>query len=364
MNLLSFRLLSALLCVAWALPSAAQSAPAAPVADAFQPLDAAVRAGGFGRITSVVVAHRGKVVFERYYDDGGAEARRDTRSVGKTITGMLVGAAIADGRIAGVDAPVLPLLGRAQPPAHPDPRKDAMRIEDLLTMSGPLECHDENNFSRGHEERMYLVEDWVGFFLDLPIQGYPAWYRKPADAPYGRNFRYCTAGVTTLGAAVQAAVGERLDVYAQHRLFDPLGIQAPAWQFSPLGLPQGGGGLSLRSRDLLALGELYRNDGRHDGRQLLPKAWVEASRTPKAEVDAEAGIEYGYLWWLMRIPAGDTAVRSYAMNGSGGNSVQVIPELDAVVVVTTANFDMPQPHRNTLRLLSEQVVPALRGLAR
>lgn len=347
--------------VALALSAALLSA--AKAESEFDGLHQAIEKGDFGQITSVVVSQHGKVVFEHYYDEGGADARRNTRSATKTVTGMLVGAAIADGKLSGKEARVLDVLKRSAAPQNSDPRKSAMTVEDLLTMSGPLECHDENSFSRGNEERMYLIEDWVGFFLDLPMQGYPAWMPKPADSKYGRNFRYCTAGVTTLGAVVQQATGERLDKYAQHRLFDPLGIKDPEWQFSPLGLPQGGGGLSLRSRDLLALGQLYLNDGKVGDTQLLPKAWVEASRTPKAEVDGDAGIEYGYLWWLMRFPVGDSAISTYAMNGAGGNSVQVVPDLDAVVVITTTNFNVPQPHRNTMRIMVEHALPALRAMA-
>ncbi|GAB2656865.1 serine hydrolase domain-containing protein [Arenimonas aestuarii] len=337
-----------------------QSANAAQPPD-FGPLDQAIEAGDFGSITSLVVSRHGEVVFERYYDGLGPEARRNTRSVTKTVTGMLVGAAIADGKISSVDDAVMPFLGRAELPANPDPRKSAMSFDALLSMSGPLECHDENSFSRGNEERMYLVEDWVGFFLDLPIQGYPAWIPAPKDSPHGRNFRYCTAGVTTLGAAVQGAVGMPLQQYAQERLFAPMEIEAPEWQFSPLGLAQGGGGLSLRSRDLLKLGEIYLNDGRYQAQQLLPESWVELSRSPKAVVDPEAGIEYGYLWWLMQFPVEGGVVKAYSMNGSGGNSVQVVPEFDAVVVITTTNFNVPQPHRNTFRIMAEKVLPALRG---
>ena len=108
---------------------------------------------------------------------------------------------------------------------------------------------------------------------------------------------------------------------------------------------------------LLALGQLYLDGGRHAGKQIVPADWVKTSIAAHARVDD--GVEYGYLWWRMQFPVAGKVWSSYAMNGSGGNSVQVFPEQRAVVVITTTNYDVQQPHRITAKLLMEKILPGL-----
>lgn len=323
----------------------------------FAAVDAAIQAGEFEKVTSLIVWKDGELLHEAYYDEGGAEARRNTRSATKTVTALLVGAAIAEGHLSGVDQPLFPFFDDLGPHENPDPRKQAAPIEDFLTMSSLLECDDENQFSRGNEEKMYLVEDWAGFALDLPVRGYPNWIPKPEASPHGRAFSYCTAGVTLMGAMLERATGERLPDFAQRVLHEPLGIAEPEWQFAPLGFAQGGGGAGYRSRDLLTFGRLLLGKGEVDGVRVLPADYMEAMLSPKAEV--MPGFDYGYLTWLPQFPVGEATMAAYAMNGNGGNRVTVFPDMNTVIVVTTENFNVRQPHQITDRLVLEAVMPIL-----
>lgn len=320
-------------------------------ASALSAMEQAIASGEFKKITSVLVARHGKLAYEKYFE-GDANSLRNTRSATKSITSILTGIAIDHQQLSGVDAKVFPYFPEKQPVANPDPRKDRIAVEDFLTMSSLLECDDNNEFSRGNEERMYIIEDWVKFLLDLPIKGFAPWASKPQDSPYGRSFSYCTAGVTTLGAVIEKATKTKLADYAAQNLFGPLGIQQVKWAYSPLGLAQGGGGLELRSRDLLKLGQLCLSGGTWNGKRVVSEQWVKASTTPHVAVDENT--KYGYLWWLKNFKGHSAAY----MSGNGGNKVAVVPDLDMVVVVTSTNYNTRGMHEQTDRLLNDYVLPA------
>jgi CubicO group peptidase (beta-lactamase class C family) len=320
-------------------------------------MEGAIRAGEFKNIGSVLIARHGKLVYESYFD-GDASTLRDTRSATKSITDSLVGIAIGEKKLSGVDARVLALLPEyARKLQNPDPRKDKITVEDFLTMSSPLECDDWNDASRGNEERMYVIEDWAQFIFDLPVRGRMHLGEKVDSPPYGRYFSYCTGGVFILSEVLQKVTGTRADRYAQEKLFGPLGIADAEWVYSPLNIPQTGGGLRLASRDLLKIAELYRSGGQWQGKRIVNEAWVSASIQPHARIDDQT--EYGYLWWLKSFKSGGKSYPAYFMSGNGGNKVAVFPGLDMAVVLTSTNYNTHGMHEQTEKLLTDYILAAV-----
>lgn len=311
----------------------------------------------FQRITSVLVARHGKLIYEQYFGGATSSTLHNTRSATKTITSMLIGLAIDQKKLSGVAAPVFDFFPEKRPVANPDPRKMQITVEDLLTMSSLLECNDWNEFSRGNEERMYLIEDWLQFTLNLPIKGFAPWETKPAESAFGRSFSYCTAGVFVLGAVVSASTGMAAENFAKIHLFDPLGIKTVKWQYSPLGQAQTGGGLQLSSRDLLKLAQLLANNGKWNGQRILSPSWTKASTT--AHVSIDDNNNYGYLWWLRDFQVSGKTFSAAYMSGNGGNKVLVFPGQDLTAVITSTNFNSRGMHQQTDRILTEYILPAI-----
>jgi CubicO group peptidase (beta-lactamase class C family) len=322
-------------------------------------MDSLITTNEFKEISSVVIAHNGKVIFENYYNENTSETKHNTRSCTKTITGTLIGTLIQDGSIKSVNENASK-FSKVKNLQNPDNRKDKITIEDLLTMSSMLECNDWEQDSRGKEDRMYLIEDWVKFYWDLPIKGFPEWVTKPKDSKYGRSFSYCTAGVVVLGDVINN-ISDSLENYADKALFSKLGITDYHWQMTPTGIPMTGGGLGLKSRDLLKIGQLYLNNGKWNNEQIISAEFVNESTKPKAEVGM-FDYEYGYLWWLSEFGT-ENKEKAYFMSGTGGSKIVVLPKLDLVVVLTSTYFNGGmESHNQTTKLLDEYIVPEIKKL--
>jgi len=127
--------------------------------------------------------------------------------------------------------------------------------------------------------------------------------------------------------------------------------------YSPLNIPQTGGGLRLTSRDRLKIGELYPAGGLWQGKKIVDEAWVKASTQPHAQIDDQ--MEYGYLWWLRSFKAGAVSYPAFCMAGNGGNKVCTFPAQDLVAVLTSTNYNTRGMHEQTDKLLADYILAAL-----
>ncbi|MGE7137612.1 serine hydrolase domain-containing protein [Luteibacter sp. NPDC031894] len=366
------RILAAIATLAFTLPVLAGTyRPPAPANDGWAVADAGklgwhtatlstledkVADGSFKKITSVVVADHGRLVYEHYFNDGSPDLLNDVRSASKSLTAMLVGAAIERGAIRDVKAPVYAFFPEIRI-EQPDPRRATVTLEDLLTMSSIWECDDENPASSGNEERMYVTERWLDFALNLPIRGYAPWVSRPKDSPYGRTFSYCTAGSFVAGAVVERATKRPLADFAHEVLEEPLGITKSKWNVSSEGIGMGGGGTRYRSRDLAKLGQLAADSGRWKGKAVLPAAWVHAMLTPHAQARDDA--DYGYLWWQFRFPIHGVETKVWAMGGNGGNYVFVLPERGLVAVITSQAYNQGYAHPQSQAIFRDIILASM-----
>jgi len=338
-------------------PASAAHDPALDLARV-RALEAKVADGSFKQITSVMVVHDGKPVYEHYFGDTDAQTLHDVRSATKSITALLAGIAIDRGLLGGVDDRVYDRFPEFTA-AHPvDPRLRATTLADLLTMSTLWECDDENPFSSGNEERMYVTEHWLDFVLALPVKGFAPWMKKPQDSPFGRSFAYCTGASFVAGAMIERATGQALARFAEQALERPLDIAQSHWNTSPEGIGMGGGGTRYRTRDLAKFGQLVVDGGRWRGRQVVSPGYVQAMTTPHAQADDDA--EYGYQWWRLHFDVDGRDVAVWAMSGNGGNYVFAWPERHLVAVVTSTAFNRNFAHQQSRQLFRDHVLAALR----
>lgn len=298
------------------------SAPEAQGVDSARAAEAllAMRAQGID-IHSLLVVRNGWVVLDAAFYPYDGRTLHDMASVTKSIMPALVAIAAEQGRL-DLDAPMLSFFpDRAI--ANRDARKERITVRHLASMSSGLDCTRERDEATLQE--MVASDDWAQFILD----------RKVAWEP-GTHFVYCSPAMHLLSPILQRATGMTALDFARQNLFAPLGIEEALWESDPQGYNNGWGDLYLHPRDMAKIGYLWLNGGAWDGRQVIPRAWAEASVAPQmAETDTEDG--YGYGWWLSK-----DDLRVYSANGRGGQHIKVVPEWDLVVVTTGGGFEFDE----------------------
>lgn len=287
-------------------------------------------------IQSIVVVSHGDVVLEQYFRDRRAEDLSNLHSVTKSVLATLTGIAIGEGLL-----DLETTLGGVLPAElFDDPRKAAITVRQLLTMTSGLEPESPHDI----DEIADRGESWIAGPLAAPLRAEP-----------GSTFLYNNGAAHVLGVLLARATSTPLARFAADNLFRPLGFEQFRWPADPEGNPLGYGHLELRPRDLGRLGELYLRGGRAGGTQLVPESFVAAATTAATDGGLPESVPYGYLWWI----AEDAGHPSFFAGGYGGQYVTVIRDLE-LVVVTTGDVDvLTDTSRNLRRLVAEVVIPTL-----
>ncbi len=288
-------------------------------------------------MNSFMLIRHGHVVAEGWWAPYDRDTPHVLYSLSKSFTSTAVGLAINEGKLS-LDDQVLKFFPD-EAPAEPTTNMKSMRVRDLLRMNtgnqmeAPIRADDPTK-QKG---------TWVKTFLEHPVPFKP-----------GTHFLYNSPATYMASAIVQKVTGQTVLDYLRPRLFEPLGFKDPQWVMSPQGITAGAYGLSIRTEEIARFGQLYLQKGVWNGKQLIPASWVEQATSIQTSngsaptSDWDQG--YGYQFWRSRH-------NSFRGDGAFGQYCMVIPELDAVVAMTSGVRNMQQ----VMNLVWDKLLPAMKS---
>ena len=299
---------------------------------------------------SFMLLRHGHVIAEHWWHPYRPDAPQNLYSVSKTFATLAIGFAVAE-KLIQLDDPVIKFFPDKLPETV-SPNLAAMRIHDLLTMT------------TGHPDNMtwpmMMQENWVAAFLALPVPQAP-----------GSSFIYDSSASYMLSAIIQTVSGQKMVDYLEPRLFEPFGARGQRWIECPKGINTGGWGFSATTETLAKTGQLYLQKGVWNGVQMLPEDFMTEATMPLAQQpaswvfwgapDPNVTLEqlqatsdyyqgYGFQIWRGRN-------NSYRADGALAQFMIVLPDLDAVIALTSESPDWPGLHD----LIREKLIPAFNG---
>lgn len=285
---------------------------------------------------SFMMLRHGKVIAEGWWNPYRADLKHTLYSTSKSFTATAVGFAVSEKRLT-VNDKVVSFFPNDVPKII-SPNLAELSVKDLLTMSAGQ--FPEPSYISGRDTH------WVKAFLATPIVNKP-----------GTKFLYNSLCTYMLSAIVQKVTGEKIVDYLTPRLFKPLGVEGMDWEIDPLSINVGGWGLRLKTEDLAKFGQLFLQKGMWKGQQILPAAWVEEASTLKIIQNPDLAQEkkdasdwqqgYCYQMWRCRNNA-------FRADGAFGQYIIMMPEQDAVIVITSETPDM----QDELNLVWKHLLPA------
>ena len=300
----------------------------------------------YGRIESLIILKDGKLVLEEYFYDHDRMTLHNIHSCTKSIVSLLLGKALNDFD-ANVEQPIFDFY-----PDYDSLKRDTnqnVNLKHLLTMHsgfGEHEDREEGDFdSRYH------------YLLSLPMDTIP-----------GTEFRYCNDCSEIIGGVIQSLSGKQVDTYAEEVLFTPLGINTFKWEKEEDGSPHCHSDLYMLPRDEAKIGQLVLNEGKWNGKQIIPQSWIEESTM--VQVEETEFYNYGYYWWHrsnVNTPwwreSGnliDNELDKVIALGYGGQYIVIIKDLDMVIVTTASDYANGDMARSKIPMVVERIVPLFR----
>ncbi len=281
-------------------------------------------------IHSLLIVRHGKLVLEEYFYGFSKEQPHDLRSASKSYAPLLVGIALNQGFKINIDSPAFSFFPDYKPFANPDELKNKITLRHLMTMTSGLDSRDKYS-----EDEMYdqtEQPDWYKFTWDMPVRKQPG-----GDSAY-----YSSADINLAAGVLRKITGEWIPAFFYNNFARPLQIKSYYMNLMPTGEAFMGGGLYIRPRDQIKLGQLYLSKGKWNGTRIISKQWVEESFKLQSHFkpifDKDAGHDYGFGWHIRDHTVNGKTYPLYWMGGNGGQYTIVIPSLDMVIGFTGGDY--------------------------
>jgi CubicO group peptidase (beta-lactamase class C family) len=258
-----------------------------------------------------LVIKNGQVLFEHYYQGYERTSICTSFSTVKSFVSALIGIALHEGLLGGLDDPLTKYIPEAFAPFWHE-----ITIRHLISMSSGLKYREGGFFPWSDEPRTYYSPDLRRLALSA----------QKAEAP-GACFRYNNYNLILLGMILERVTGGPVSVYLQEKIWKPLGMEFPAsWSLDSeqSGMEKMESGLNARAIDFAKFGQLYLRRGECNGKQIVPESWVVESTTIAPDAKWK---HYKYLWWMARSGQG-----RYMAAGNLGQFIFVAPDKDCVIV--------------------------------
>jgi CubicO group peptidase (beta-lactamase class C family) len=298
------------------------------------------------QIHSVLIARHGKLVVEEYFHGFDRDTPHDTRSAAKSWVAVLLGAAMQAGVPIRTGTPVYQtMLGSV--PSDLEPRKRAMTLEHLVSMTAGYDCAGED--APGDEDVMQQQTadpDWYRYTLNVPMKTAP-----------GDTIVYCSIEPNLAAGMLQKIAREPLPEMFQRLVAAPLRMKRYHLFLSPTGDAYGGGGHHFLPRDFMKLAQLMLNQGRWEGRQIVSSDWARQSGSALRNLTRTQ--QYGWLWNSMEYSHNGRTVRGFFAGGNGGQIFMAMPDLDLVIAFNGGNYSQATTFVAQREYVPKFILPAI-----